>query len=114
MTTEAGTYVTLTVGGGPSAAKVPDLREPHPEGTTPTLIDGPGTPNDQGPAGRNVEQRPSTGTEVESDNPTGNNAEEPGSDQSLVPALFETHAQEGFASYDYAYWLEESWQYDAQ
>jgi eukaryotic-like serine/threonine-protein kinase len=118
VTAEAGTHVTVTVGGGPPAAKVPDFRASLSEETKPVPGDRTVTPNDRGSADRKVEQRPSAGTEVELDDPVGN-AEKPGSNQAPVPALVGRDAQEGFASYDYASWLEESgqyelWQYDAQ
>jgi beta-lactam-binding protein with PASTA domain len=83
VTAEVGTHVTVTVGGGPSAAKVPVLRDPHPEEPTPMLGDQTGTPNDRGSADRNVEQRPSVGTEVEPEDPVVN-AEEPASDLATV------------------------------
>ena len=112
VTAEAGTHVTATVGGGPSATEVPDLRAPHPEETTPMPGDQTGTPNDRGSADRKVGQRPSAGTEVEPEDPVGN-ADEPASDEPTVPAVTDRDAQEDFASLDYASWLAESEQYES-
>ncbi len=112
VTAEAGTHVTVTVGGGPSAVKVPDLRVPRPEETTPMPGDQTVTSNDRGLTGRKVEQRPSAGTKVEPEVPAGN-AEKPGSNQAPVPALVVRNAQEDFASHDYASWLGESEQYES-
>jgi beta-lactam-binding protein with PASTA domain len=112
VTAEAGTHVTVTVGGGPSAAKVPDLRDSHPEEPSPMPGDQTGIPNDRGSEGRNVEQRPSAGTEVEPEDPVVN-AEEPGSDLATVSSDMGHNDQEGFASDDYASWLGESGEYEA-
>lgn len=91
--------------------KVSDLRDLHPEETTPMLGDQTGTQHDRGSAGRNAEQRPSAGTKVEPDDPA-ENAEEPGSDQAPVPAVMDRDAHEDLASLDYASWLGESGQYE--
>ncbi len=112
VTAEAGTHVTVTVGGGPSAAKVPDLRAPHPEETPPVLGDQAGTQHDRGSAYRNVEQRPSAGTEVKPDDSPGY-AGASRSNQAPIPALVGRNAQEDFASYEYASWLGESGQYES-
>jgi eukaryotic-like serine/threonine-protein kinase len=112
VTAEAGTHVTVTVGGGPSAAMVPDLRDPHPKETTPMLGDQTGTPNDRGSEGRNVEQRPSAGTEVEPEDPVVN-TEAPASDLATVSGVMGRNDQEGFESDDYASWLGESRQYES-
>lgn len=113
VTAEAGTYVTVTVGGGPPAAKVPDLREPRPEEANSTPGNKTGAPNDLGPAGRNVEQRPAAGTKVEPEDPVAS-VEEPGSNQAMVPDVVGHDTQEDFTSYDYASWPEEADQYYSQ
>ncbi|MDP8971661.1 MAG: PASTA domain-containing protein [Actinomycetota bacterium] len=111
VTAEAGTHVTVTVGGGPSIVEMPDLRAPHPEEKPSKLGDGQGTPNDQGSEGGNVEQRPSSGTGGEPQDPVVN-AEEPGTDQARVSDTIGQDAREGVAPFDYASWLGESGQYD--
>jgi len=113
VTAEAGTYVTLTVGAGPPAAKVPDPRAPHAEETPPKLRDGPGIPDDRGSEGQDVEQRPFSGTEIEPDESLWN-AYESGSEQSTVSDIRGSYAEDDLAPFDYASWLEESGQYDAQ
>lgn len=112
VTAEAGTHVTVTIGGGPSAAKVPDLRASLPEETKPVPGDQTGTPDHRGPADRKVEQRPSTEMEAKPDNPIGN-ADKPESKQTTSSDAVSPDTQEGFASYDFASWLEESWQYES-
>lgn len=67
VTAEAGTYVTLTVGAGAPAAKVPNLRAPHFEETPPKLGDGPVNPNDRGSEGQDDDPWPFSGTEIEPD-----------------------------------------------
>jgi beta-lactam-binding protein with PASTA domain len=111
VTAEAGTYVTLTVGGGPSTTKVPDLRILHPEETISKSGHGPETPNDPSVQDRSVEQRPFAKTEVESNDPV-RNIEESGPDQATVWDVVDSYAEGDVAPFDYASWLEESEQYD--
>jgi hypothetical protein len=113
VTAEAGTYVALTVGGGPSTAKVPDRRAPHPEETYPKPGDGLGTSNDPGPAGHNVEQRLPAETEVEPHD-SARTGVEPRSEQATISGVMGFYAEEDVAPFDYASWLEESGQYDGQ
>lgn len=114
VTAEAGTHVMVTVGGGPSAAKVPDLCVPLPKEADPMPGGQTGTPDDLVSAGRNVEQRPAAGTAaVEPDDSVGN-AGESVPNRTPVSGVVGRNAEKGVIPPDHASWRGQAGQYGPQ